>query len=162
MAALIYHKLRNKTFDRLMLHIRGRMGAVNVEMRQTARYITGLIAEKRECIIGFIADQSPKKREVRHFTSFLKHPTPVLTGPEKITKHYGFDAWFVKISRVKRGYYEAEFVRMTPDPKALPDFELTAVYYRMLEDTIRENPELYLWTHNRFKHARPLTEENRN
>ncbi len=161
-AAQIYHKLRNKTFDRLMLHIRSRMGAVNVEMRQTARYITDLIAEKRECIIGFIADQSPKKREVRHFTPFLNHSTPVLTGPEKITKHYGFDAWFVKISRVRRGYYEAEFVKMTPDPKELPDFELTAIYYRMLEKTIRENPDLYLWTHNRFKHARPLTEKNQN
>ena len=36
----IYHQLANENFDRLMLHNRGRMGGLNVEMRKTARYIT--------------------------------------------------------------------------------------------------------------------------
>ncbi|MCM1163600.1 MAG: lysophospholipid acyltransferase family protein [Muribaculaceae bacterium] len=152
-AAQIYHKLRNKNMDRLMLKLRGRMGAVSVDMYKTARYITDLHASHQECIIGFIADQSPKKREVRNFISFLHHRTPVLTGPEKIIKHYGFEAWFLKINRVKRGYYRAEYVKMSEEPSSLPDFELTEVYYRMLEHEISRAPELYLWTHKRFKHA---------
>lgn len=155
-AAQIYHKLRSKVADKLMLNLRSRMGAVSVEMRQTARFITTEVSQGRECIVGFIADQSPRKKEVRHFVPFMHHHTPVLTGPEKIMKHYDFDPWFVKITRVKRGYYEAEFVHMHSDPKSLPDFKLTEIYYQMLEQTIRENPELYLWTHNRFKHAQLL------
>lgn len=160
-AAQIYHKLRNKAMDRIMLEHRGAHGAVNVDMYRTARYITELSADKRTSIIGFIADQSPKKREVRHFLQFLHHRTPVLTGTEKITKHYGFDPWFVRIRKVRRGYYEAEFVHMHDDPKSVPDFELTRIYYEMLEQAIREKPELYLWTHNRFKHAE-LSEPNKN
>jgi len=152
-AAQIYHKLRNKIVDRLMLSMRGRMGAVNVEMRHTARYITGMVAEHKECIVGFIADQSPRKNEVRNFLQFFHHRTPVLTGTEKIVKHYCFDAWFVRTRRVKRGYYEAEFIHMHDDPRSLPDFELTEIYYCLLEQTIRRHPELYLWSHNRFKHA---------
>lgn len=152
-AAQIYHKLRNPDVDRLMLRLRQRMGAVCVEMRRTARYITEQVGAGRVVIVGFIADQSPKKREVRHFVEFMHHRTPVLTGTEKIVKHYGFDAWFMSTRRVKRGYYEAEFVRMHENPQSLPDFELTAIYYRMLEQMIRRGPELYLWTHNRFKHA---------
>lgn len=150
----IYRKLRNKNINRLMLDLRSRMGAVNIEMRDTARYITKLVAEKKECIIGFIADQSPRFREVRYFVDFLNHETPYLVGPEKITRHYGFDAWFVKPRRVKRGYYEVEFVRLADDPAALPEFRLSELYYRHLEELINECPHLYLWSHNRFKHAK--------
>lgn len=151
--AQIYHKLRNESMDRLMLHNRERMGAVCVEMRKTARYINELVNSNKVGIIGFIADQSPKKSESRNFLKFLNHNVPVLTGTEKITKHYGFEAWFVNVKRTKRGYYQAEFIRMHENPQSLPDFELTAIYFDMLEKMIKDRPELYLWTHNRFKHA---------
>lgn len=152
-AVQIYHQLRNENMNKLILYTRGRMGAISVEMRKTARYITEQTAKGRVSIIGFIADQSPKKKEVRHFLPFLHHNVPVLTGTEKIIKHYGFEAWFMKMKRVKRGYYEAELVRMHDNPQSLPDFELTAIYYQMLEQMIQNVPELYLWTHKRFKHA---------
>lgn len=152
-AAQIYHELHNDDMNRLILNNRARMGAVNVEMRKTARYINELSIQNRVSIIGFIADQSPKKQDSRYFIPFLNHNVPVLTGTEKITKHYGFEALFIKVRRVKRGYYEAEFVKMHDNPKSLPDFELTSIYFSMLEDMIKAAPELYLWTHNRFKHA---------
>lgn len=151
--AQIYHKLRNEHIDRLMLYLRGRMGAVSVDMHRTARYITELAGDHQVCAIGFIADQSPKFRESRHFLSFLHHKTPVLVGPEKITKHYGFGAFYLDVKRIRRGYYEAEFVRLYENPRTLPDFELTALYFKHLEQAILRQPELYLWTHNRFKHA---------
>lgn len=157
-AVQIYHKLRNESMDKLMLHIRERMGAVSVEMRKTARYITEMANSRQVSIVGFIADQSPRKKEVRHYLPFLHHNTPVLTGTEKIIKHYDFEAWFLNMKRIKRGYYEAELVRIHENPKELPDFELTAIYYQMLEQMIRNRPELYLWTHNRFKHAMKLDE----
>lgn len=155
-AAQIYHKLSNKNMDRLMLYVRERMGAVCVEMHKTARYVTELATENKVCIIGFIADQSPRKKDSRHFLHFLDHNTPVLTGTEKITKHYDFGAFFLDVKRVKRGYYEARFVKMHDNPKSLPDFELTAIYYQMLEKCIRTQPELYLWSHNRFRNAEKL------
>ena len=153
LAVQIYHKLSNENMDRLILHNRGRMGAISVEMRKTARYITEMAMKNKVGIVGFIADQSPKKKESRHFLHFLNHEAPVMTGTEKMIKHYGFEAWFLDMKRVKRGYYEAELIQINDNPQAVPDFELTAVYFRMLEQMIRNCPELYLWTHNRFKHA---------
>ncbi len=153
LAVQIYHRLSNENMDRLILHNRGRMGAISVEMRKTARYITEMAMKNKVGIVGFIADQSPKKKESRHFLHFLNHEAPVLTGTEKMIKHYGFEAWFLDMKRVKRGYYEAELIQINDNPQAVPDFELTAVYFRMLEQMIRNCPELYLWTHNRFKHA---------
>lgn len=154
--AQIYHKLSNKYMDRLMLSIRERMGAACVDMHKTARYVTELAAENKVSVIGFIADQSPRKKDSRHFLHFLNHNTPVLTGTEKIIKHYGFEAFFVNVERVKRGYYVAEFVRLHNAPCSLPDFELTELYFQKLEKCIRKQPELYLWSHNRFRHAEKL------
>lgn len=157
-SAEIYHKLRNESMDRLMMRNRERMGAMCVEMRKTARYINEQAKAGSTCVVGFIADQSPRKRDSRYFLHFLNHEVPVLVGTEKIAKHYGFEAWFLNVRRVRRGFYEAEYVRMHEDPKSLPDFELTAIYFRMLEEAIRRQPELYLWTHRRFKHARKQEE----
>mgnify|MGYP003424139151 FL=1 len=154
----IYHKLRNDNTNRLILNMRERLGAISVEMRKTARYITEISNTNQVSVIGFIADQSPKKKELRYFLPFLHHRTPILVGTEKIVKHYGFEAWFLDMKRVKRGYYEAELIRMHEEPASLPDFELTEIYFRMLEKMIQERPELYLWTHNRFKHATKLDE----
>lgn len=154
----IYHKLRNDNTNRLILNMRERLGAISVEMRKTARYITEITNTNQVSVIGFIADQSPKKKEVRYFLPFLHHRTPILVGTEKIVKHYGFEAWFLDMKRVRRGYYEAELIRMHEEPTSLPDFELTEIYFRMLEKMIQERPELYLWTHNRFKHATKLDE----
>lgn len=151
--AQIYHKLSNADFDRIMLENRAHFGAVNIEMRKTARFINEMNAEHKVSITGFIADQSPRKKDCHYFLPFLNHMTPVMTGTEKITKHYRHDAWFVKVTKLKRGYYEAEFVHMHNDPDSLPDFELTDIYYRMLEENIRRQPELYLWTHKRFRYA---------
>lgn len=139
-----------------MLDIRERMGAICVDMHKTARYVTELAAEHKVSIIGFIADQSPRKKDSRYFLHFLNHNTPVLTGTEKIIKHYGLEAFFLKVERVKRGYYEAEFVRLHDNPQSLPDYELTVIYYQILEKCIKESPEQYLWTHKRFRHAEML------
>lgn len=153
--AQIYHALSNRDADKIILHNRERMGAVCVEMRKTARYVNELSVAGKVSLIGFIADQSPRKRDARHYLQFLNHDVPVFVGTEKLAKHYGFEAWFLDVRRVKRGYYEAEFVKMHDNPQSLPDFELTAIYYNMLETMIRRAPELYLWSHKRFRHARP-------
>ena len=33
-------------------------------------------------------------------------------------------------------------------------FEITDIYFQELEKTIRRQPELYLWSHNRWKRTR--------
>lgn len=152
--AQIYHKLSNRELDKIMLKSRAKQGAVNVEMRQTARFINKMVTEDKTCIVGFIADQSPRKKDAKYYLKFLNHEVPVITGPEKIAKHYDFEAWFVQPRRLRRGEYEATFIRMHDNPASLPDFELTDIYYKMLEETIRLHPELYLWTHKRFRYAK--------
>jgi len=151
--ALIYHSLRNKPMDRLMRRIRERAGSVCIDMHQTVRFMAERKADGKPCMIGFIADQSPKRRESKHFLKFLNHNAPVLTGTEKATKHFGYEAMFLGVERLRRGHYKYTLTPLCDNPGSLPDHELTRLYFQRLEEEIRATPELYLWTHNRFKYA---------
>lgn len=152
--AQVYHKLINETFDKIIKQMRERMGNICVEMRHTARFVASMKAENRACMVALIADQSPKRRQIKHYVKFLNHMVPVLVGPEKIANHFGYMPIFVNAKRVKRGCYECEFSMLHNDPTSLPDYKLTDLYFERLEDEIRKHPECYLWTHNRFKYAK--------
>lgn len=149
----IYHKLADKQMDAFMMKLRERFGNKCVEMRHTVRYVAAASKNPKPLIIGFIADHSPKRRDAKHYLRFLNHDVPVLTGTEKLTKHFGYGAMFLSVKKVKRGYYEAEFQMLHENPESLPDFGLTSLYFKRLEQEIHERPELYLWSHNRFKYA---------
>lgn len=151
--AQVYRKLHNKAMDKIMRKLRGRMGNRCVEMRKTVRFMAEAATDSRAYMLGFIADQSPKRREAKHFIPFLNHRIPVLTGTEKATKHYGYSALFMGMKRTRRGYYECTITPLHDHPESLPDFELTTLYFQRLEHEIRQHPALYLWTHNRFKYA---------
>ena len=149
----IYKKISNKLFDRLMYENRSKFGVINIEMRDTLRWLNEKIQNKQITAVGYIADQSPRKKESKYFLQFLNQKVPVYTGTEKISKKYNNDVYYLDIKRIKRGYYEALFVEIHEEPQSLPDFELTEKYFQLLEKSIQRQPEIYLWSHNRFKYA---------
>lgn len=149
----IYHRLNNKYVDKFMLQLREKFGNKCVDMNETVRFIANAAHNHTPIIVGFIADQSPKRRDSKYFIDFLNHKVPVLTGTEKLTKHFGMGALFLSAKRIKRGYYQYTFEELCADPKSLSDFELTDLYFKRLEKEIHQNPEFYLWSHNRFRYA---------
>lgn len=56
--------------------------------------------------------------------------------------------------KVKRGYYEVEFVDVCANPSELPQGKLTEMHTRLLESFIQEEPEFWLWSHKRWKHKK--------
>ena len=63
----------------------------------------------------------------------------------------GFISVYIDVQRVRRGYYHAEFILMTDQPKSFPNYEITVDYARRLEATIQRAPQFWLWSHNRWK-----------
>lgn len=148
----LYHPLENPVFDKLMGYIRERMGSTNIPVEQSLRHFVKYRKEGIPIIIGFIADQVPHWRNIHYWADFLNHPkTPVFSGSERMAKQFDMDAYFLHVTREKRGYWRARFVPMCHNAKDTAEFELTEMYTRMLEDEIREAPEFWLWTHNRWK-----------
>ncbi|MBQ9362485.1 MAG: acetyltransferase, partial [Bacteroidaceae bacterium] len=97
----------------------------------------------------------PFWNNIGDWLTFLHHEnTPVLAGTERIARRYNMACVYLDIRRVRRGYYEAEFQLMTDAPKDAPELSITREYFRRLEQSIRRQPHLWLWTHNRWKRTR--------
>ncbi len=156
----IYHPIENPVVNKLFLRIRSRMGVENVAMKETLRVLMHTQQEGKPFVVGFIADQTPNWRDIRLWTPFLNHPqTPFFIGPERIAKKMDLAVVYLDVCRVRRGYYKASFQLMTDKPKEYKDYELTEMYARLLEQSINRQPELWLWTHNRWKRTKELYEE---
>lgn len=150
----IYHPLENKVFDRIFLNVRQRMGAVCIPMQDTLRQIVRYRQEGKPVVIGYISDQVPFWHNIHHWCDFLHHDTPVLSGTERIARKANHAVFYMDITRVCRGKYEAEFRLITREPQKMAEFEITDIYFKMLEATICRHPEYWLWTHNRWKRTR--------
>ena len=86
-----------------------------------------------------------------YWTQFFNRKTPVFTGAERLARKLDTEVWYFNISRKSRGHYHCEFQLMFEHTKDLPEFAVTERYMRLLEDNIKECPDLWLWTHNRWK-----------
>ena len=150
----IYHPLENKEFDRLFLYSRQRLGAKCIAMQDTLREILNYRKENQPVVIGYISDQVPFWTNIHHWVDFLHHDTPVLTGTERIARKVNHAVFFLDVHRVHRGYYEAEFKLITREPQKMDEFEITDIYFKLLEESIRRAPEFWLWSHNRWKRTR--------
>ena len=153
-AYAVYKKIANPYFDKLVRRIRSKYDAELVETKKT---IPLMAQNQRNGILslyGLASDQSPKMDRIFHWKTFLNIEVPVHTGAEMLAKKYDLSVLFVKVKKLKRGFYEATFVPICDNPKDFSDFEITEMYLKEVEKQILEAPEYYLWTHKRWKYKR--------
>ncbi len=150
----LYTPLHNATFDRVFYDMRSRFGTENISKYNALRRILSLKSEGIPSHIGFITDQSPRPNSIHDWMTFLHQDTPIFTGAERIGKKVGAAAYFIRVTRPRRGYYECHLERLTSDMREFADYELTELCMRRLEAEINEVPHLWLWTHRRWKHQR--------
>ena len=130
------------------------MGSICIPMADTLRKILEFKQAEQLFIIGYISDQKPHWVNIHHWVDFLNHDTPVLTGAERIMRKFNHAVFYVDERRIRRGYYEVEFKLMTKEPQQLEEYQLTDMYYQMLEESIRRAPAYWLWSHNRWSRTR--------
>lgn len=152
----IYHPLNSVAFDRLFLKLRSRFQAESIPMKDTLRRVVRVRREGKRMVIGFISDQSPYWEGIGTWVDFLNQDTPTFTGAERIAKQLGAVVYYLDITRVKRGYYHGEFKQLAVVPADYPDYKITEMYMRTLEETIKRAPQYWLWTHKRWKKTREV------
>lgn len=153
--AQIYHPLENKTFDKLLYRLRTRFDANNIPMKDILPTLITWKKENVPSVTGYIADQAPGLN-IHLFVDFLNHETGAYTGPERISKFLGAKAVYGHMSRPKRGYYTLRFIPISENVKKENIFVTTRKYFTLLQDNIRETPQYWLWSHNRWKRSREL------
>ena len=148
----IYKPLHNKVFNDMYIKIRERFGAQTLAKNDTLRTMIKHKNEGHFTMTAFIGDQTPNRKSLHYWTNFLNQDTPILQGAERIAKKLDQAVIYTKMTKIKRGYYEYEFIPITNEPRETEENEITELHTRMLEDIIKENPSYWLWSHKRWKH----------
>lgn len=143
---LIYAPLSSKTLDRLFIKIRQSMGGVCVPKRDILRYLTSFRNQNLMNIFGYMADQRPQCPNSQLRLTFLNRTANVMTGAERIARKMGNAVFYVDMERPGRGRYVCTFRLITDNPSSMPRHEITRRFFEMLEQSVRRDPCLYLWT----------------
>ncbi|MDG2433978.1 lysophospholipid acyltransferase family protein [Flavobacterium sp.] len=150
----IYKKINNVYFDRLVGTIRSKFNTHLIHTSESSAIIEHNSQIGKKAVYGFVSDQSPQSKPKTHWAPFMGVEVPVYTGVEYLSKKLDMAVIYLKVSKVKRGYYEAEFEIIAESTQGIPNYELTDIFLRKVEAQIVAAPEFYLWTHKRWKHMK--------
>ena len=150
-----YRPLQNQYFNELLLIMRERFGVHCVESKKG--YRTVLNQKRNElpvmnCIIG---DQSPRRSDAKKWIRFLNMETAFFVGAEKIAQKTSSIVLFPSFVKVSRGRYELQLEKVEKKWGKNGTFSIINGYADLLEKAISNHPELWLWSHRRWKLSPP-------
>jgi len=150
---VVAKEVSNPYFDTYFTSIRMRLqqGHANIiPFHETARHLAA-IRHKTSMIIT-IADQTPHVNQIQYRTRFMNQDSGVFLGPERIAKSLDYAVVYCHSYKKDRGLYHINFELITESPKESPQFEITDKHVGLLEKDIIKQPEIWLWSHRRWKY----------
>lgn len=147
-----YRKFTNKYFDKLFKSSREKLGVNLFHTTKTRIVLENL--PKSPVMIGLANDQAapPKKS---YWVKFLNQDTSFFNGTEKIAKQKNIPVYFGRMIKHNRGFYQMDYELITMNPQEEPEGFIMQRHAEMLEKDIKSRPEMWLWTHRRWKHKMP-------
>ena len=146
---VVYMPIKSRPVDRLFHKLRERFGTKLLSATDMRKDM--IPYRNQQYVLVLVADQNPGSPDNAYWRDFMGRPAPFVKGPEKGARFNNIPAIFVSIRKVKRGYYKASLEMGAEEPRSLPDGELTTRFVKFLENEIREQPEIWLWSHRRWK-----------
>ncbi|MFN3940466.1 MAG: lysophospholipid acyltransferase family protein, partial [Chitinophagales bacterium] len=149
-AAALYTHLSNPFLDKKFLQTRSKYGLQMVPKEMVKQYFEEPKIKPFAMIFG--SDQSPASHSKNYYRMrFLNQETAVLFGSEKYAKAYNCPVVYMRILKLKRGYYVFESELVEADPATAPYGSITEKHTRLLERDIIRAPQYWIWTHRRWK-----------
>jgi Kdo2-lipid IVA lauroyltransferase/acyltransferase len=146
---VVYMPIGNKVIDKIFLKVRSRTGAVLLPATDMQKAI--IPYRNLSYLLILVADQNPGNPGKALWYNFFGKPTPFLKAPESGARRGNTPVLFSKFIKEKRGYYRIIFEMGEENPAALKEGELTKKYVQYLHDFVSEHPEMWLWSHRRWK-----------
>ncbi|MFI5132835.1 MAG: lysophospholipid acyltransferase family protein [Chitinophagales bacterium] len=146
----VYMPLTNKTFERVFYKLRSRFGSIL--LRATHMREDFLPYRDKQYALVLAADQNPGSPTSGWWYNFFGRPAPFVKGPAKGAITNNTVVVFAFIHKIRRGYYQSVFSVATENPSEFTEQELTKKFVDYLEDVIKTYPDMWLWTHRRWKH----------
>ncbi len=147
----VYRPLRNEWFDQYMLNLRSRFNPKSFPKNTVLRDLLKLRKAGMPSITGFMSDQKPSHGDPTRVLEFLNHPTAFITGTETLARKLGTAVVYWELIKESRGHYVVKSRLITEDASATEPMQLTDTYAKLLEQSIKNDPSNWLWTHKRWK-----------
>ncbi|ARV05180.1 lipid A biosynthesis acyltransferase [Polaribacter sp. SA4-10] len=154
-----YTKLNNKYFEKAVRESREKFGINGYKTSDTVRGMQQNFNNKKQGAYILLSDQSPQPHKTYYWKEFFGIKVPIHTGAEMLSKRFDLVVINYVTRKIKRGYYETEFQLITDKPKEFDNYKITDQYLTLTEENIKMQPELYLWSHKRFKHRDKVPKE---
>ena len=146
---VLYKPLHNPRINAFIKRKRTKHGSRMISIDITARSFTH--GDKPFCVV-MLSDQNPPNPDKSLWVKFFDIPTATLHGLELYAKRYNFPVLYFDLKKTKRGYYSARIETLIDNPKDQPKGYITWRYMKRVEQSIREKPDLWVWSHRRWKH----------
>jgi KDO2-lipid IV(A) lauroyltransferase len=144
---VLYRQPKLRWLDPLMRDGRSR-GKVQLAPADATGVRQLLLAFKRGEAVGFLPDQVPGKGE-GEWAEFFGRQAYTMTLAMRLAERENVACYLAYARRLPRGRGYALVVR--PMPEALPGETPARRLNRGIESLVRECPEQYLWSYNRYK-----------
>jgi Kdo2-lipid IVA lauroyltransferase/acyltransferase len=146
----VYQSLKSTFVDSLMQTCRTRFGGYAINRNEVARELVNRKNITRG--IAIVADQYPgKQRNKKYETKFLNQETVFFYGSQQMAFLTQCPALFAVVERVSRGYYTCTLVNVGEPPYDKDSEAVIEAYVLAVEKVIRQHPDGWLWSHNRWK-----------
>lgn len=148
----IYMPASSKVFDKLVYNIRNRFGVQLVSSLDKQALIAELdpLPGTSFCT-GVVADQSPPNLQRAFWLNFLQQPTAFLANPWERMQRLNQPIVYIDAEKKRRGRYHLQAKLLFAEPAKLAAADMTLQYAQAVEATILKQPEIYLWSHRRWK-----------
>lgn len=145
----VYQPISNKIFDRLFRHLRSRSGT-NL-LRANAMKEDMMAYRNQQYVLGLVADQNPSNMWRAWWMDFFTKKAPFVSGPAKNAIASDTVVIFGFVHKKKRGHYELVMEVAEEFPRQSDEQTLTKNFVHYMENVIRTYPDMWLWTHRRWK-----------
>lgn len=151
---ITYKPLSDKNFNWLMYKTRSKFNAIPVSMGETLRQLNANKDLGINTLTALVADQNPASPKGAQWEPFLSQDTAFLNGPGKLSKRFSMPVVYIKCRRIERFMYETESKILVSDASEHSPEEINRLIISEMEKDIIEQPEIWLWSHRRWKHSR--------
>lgn len=150
----VYHPLQSNTLDYLFKRLRACDNTELIPRDDSLLYFVRNRGKGQKLALGLIADQNPFWYPDAHWINFFHQETIFADGGENVARKYSLPVILVYMRRLRRGEYELFFEQLYDGKEEVAENVITERYAHRLEEIIRECPEMWLWSHRRWKHKK--------
>lgn len=151
----LYYSGNKNRLTSFLCEIRNRYGSINIPSKSPIKPLLKVKIDLNEnkypngFFFGTLADMTVKG-EKAHYSSFFGKKLKIMTGSERIGRKFNMTFVYAHIKQKKRGFFEIDFMKMSPPDIDTNPYAYTDEFVRLLENNIREQPELWLMWGNPY------------